>query len=289
MAAKKSGLGRGLDSLFAESAGNTVSAPTSLRLSDIEPDKTQPRKTFPEEALAELAASIAQHGVLQPLVVRPTPLGGYRIIAGERRWRAARMAGLTEVPAVVKDVTDAQAMEIALIENLQREDLDPIEEALGYRQLIDSCGYTQEQAAQRLGKSRTGVTNSLRLLHLEEPVRALVHEGALSTGHAKVLLSLEGADQCAAAQTAVKQGLNVRQTEQLCKKLKKGTPPARPAALRPALPGEVELALREALGTEVRVQYKEGRGNLVLGFYSDEQLRDFANLLGGYRREKTGE
>ena len=280
MAAKKSGLGRGLDSLFAESAGNTVSAPTALRLSDIEPDKEQPRKTFPEEALGELAASIAQHGVLQPLVVRPNPLGGYRIIAGERRWRAARLAGLTEVPAIVKDVTDAEAMEIALIENLQREDLDPIEEAFGYRQLIDSCGYTQEQAAQRLGKSRTGVTNSLRLLNLEEPVRELVHTGKLSTGHAKVLLGLEGDAQCTAAQSVVKDGLTVRQTEQLCKKLKKGPPPARPAALRPALPGEVELALREILGVEVRVQYKEGSGTLSVGFYSDEQLRDFANRLG---------
>ena len=285
MAAKKSGLGRGLDSLFAESAGNTVSAPTSLRLSDIEPDKEQPRKTFEDEALGELAASIGQHGVLQPLVVRPNPLGGYRIIAGERRWRAARIAGLTEVPAIVKDVTDAEAMEIALIENLQREDLDPIEEAFGYRQLIDSCGYTQEQAADRLGKSRTGVTNSLRLLQLEPAVRELVHKGTLSTGHAKVLLGLSGTAQCAAAENVAKDGLTVRQTEQLVKKLKK-PPVAKPVALPPALPGEVELALREVLGTEVRVSYKDGSGTLSIGFYSDEQLKDFANLLGKYKKEK---
>lgn len=285
MAAKKSGLGRGLDSLFAESAGNTVSAPTSLRLSDIEPDKEQPRKTFEDEALSELAASIGQHGVLQPLVVRPNPLGGYRIIAGERRWRAARIAGLTEVPAIVKDVTDAEAMEIALIENLQREDLDPIEEAFGYRQLIDSCGYTQEQAADRLGKSRTGVTNSLRLLQLEPTVRELVHKGTLSTGHAKVLLGLSGTAQCAAAENVAKDGLTVRQTEQLVKKLKK-PPVAKPVTLPPALPGEVELALREVLGTEVRVNYKDGSGTLSIGFYSDEQLKDFANLLGKYKKEK---
>ncbi len=283
MAAKKGGLGRGLDSLFAESAGNTVSAPTSLRLSDIEPDRSQPRKTFTEDSLAELADSISQHGILQPLVVRPNPLGGYRIIAGERRWRASRLAGLTEVPAIVKDVTDAEAMEIALIENLQREDLDPIEEARGYRQLIDSCGYTQEQAAERLGKSRTGVTNSLRLLNLEEPVLELVHTGKLSTGHAKVLLSLEGQLQCQAAAQVVKEGLTVRQTEQLCKKLKKAPAPAKAPALRPALPGEVELALREVLGTEVRVQYKDGKGSITLGFYSDEQLKAFANLLGEYK------
>lgn len=285
MAAKKSGLGRGLDSLFAESAGNTVSAPTSLRLSDIEPDKEQPRKTFEDEALGELAASIGQHGVLQPLVVRPNPLGGYRIIAGERRWRAARIAGLTEVPAIVKDVTDAEAMEIALIENLQREDLDPIEEAFGYRQLIESCGYTQEQAADRLGKSRTGVTNSLRLLQLEPTVRELVHKSVLSTGHAKVLLGLSGDAQCAAADTVAKDGLTVRQTEQLVKKLKKPAA-AKPVALPPALPGEVELALREVLGTEVRVSYKDGSGTLSIGFYSDEQLKDFANLLGKYKKEK---
>ena len=285
MAAKKSGLGRGLDSLFAESAGNTVSAPTSLRLSDIEPDKEQPRKTFEDEALGELAASISQHGVLQPLVVRPNPLGGYRIIAGERRWRAARIAGLTEVPAIVKDVTDAEAMEIALIENLQREDLDPIEEAFGYQQLIESCGYTQEPAAERLGKSRTGVTNSLRLLNLEPAVRDLVHKGSLSTGHAKVLLSLSGESQCNAAAAVAKDGLTVRQTEQLVKKLKK-PPVSKPVVLPPALPGEVELALREVLGTEVRVSYKDGSGTLSVGFYSDEQLRDFANLLGKYKREK---
>ncbi len=283
MAAKKGGLGRGLDSLFAESAGNTVSAPTSLRISDIEPDRSQPRKTFTEEALAELADSISQHGVLQPLVVRPNPLGGYRIIAGERRWRASRLAGLTEVPAIIKDVTDAEAMEIALIENLQREDLDPIEEAQGYRQLIDSCGYTQEQAAARLGKSRTGVTNSLRLLNLEDAVLDLVHTGKLSTGHAKVLLSLEGQLQCQAAAQVVKEGLTVRQTEQLCKKLKKAPAAEKVQPLRPALPGEVELALREVLGTEVRVQYKDGKGSITLGFYSDEQLKDFANLLGEYK------
>ena len=285
MAVKKSGLGRGLDSLFAESAGNTVSAPTSLRLSDIEPDKEQPRKTFEDEALSELADSIGKHGVLQPLVVRPSLSGGYTIIAGERRWRAARIAGLTEVPAIVKDVTDAEAMEIALIENLQREDLDPIEEAFGYRQLIERCNYTQEQAADRLGKSRTAVTNSLRLLQLEPAVRELVHKGTLSTGHAKVLLGLSGTAQNNAAESIVKDGLTVRQTEQLVKKLKK-PPVAKPVTLPPALPGEVELALREVLGTEVRVSYKDGSGTLSIGFYSDEQLKDFANLLGKYKKEK---
>ncbi|MBQ8611524.1 MAG: ParB/RepB/Spo0J family partition protein [Oscillospiraceae bacterium] len=285
MAAKKSGLGRGLDSLFAESAGNTVSAPTSLRISDIEPDKDQPRKKFEDTALGELADSIKQHGVLQPLVVRPNLLGGYSIIAGERRWRASRLAGLTEVPAIIKDVTDAEAREIALIENLQREDLDPIEEAFGYQQLIESCGYTQEHAADRLGKSRSSVTNSLRLLNLEPSVQHLVHDGTLSTGHAKVLLGLSGREQAEAAEEVVKAGMNVRQTEQYVKKLKKPAAP-KPVKLPPALPGEVAIALKEALGTEVRVSYKDGSGTLSIGFYSDEQLRDFANLLGKYKKEK---
>lgn len=282
MAGKKSGLGRGLDSLFVESAQSTLSAPTTLRISDIEPDKEQPRQNFDQESLSELAASIAEHGVLQPLVVRPTPQGSWRIVAGERRWRAARLAGLAEVPAVIKEVSDSEAMEIALIENLQREDLDPMEEAAGYRQLIDRCGYTQEQAAQRLGKSRTAVTNSLRLLGLEESVRQLLSQGSLSGGHAKALLALEGADQRNAAEIVVAQGLNVRQTEQLCKKLKKGDKLPKAAPPRPALAGEVELALREVLGTEVHVKYKEGRGSLQVDFYSDEQLRAFANLLGEY-------
>lgn len=286
MAPKKSGLGRGLESLFAESAESTVSAPTMLRLSDIEPDKEQPRSNFDEQSLAELSASIAEHGVLQPLVVRPNPLGGWRIIAGERRWRAARAAGLTEVPAVIKEVTDAEAMEIALIENLQREDLDPLEEAAGYRQLIDRCGYTQEEAAARLGKSRTAVTNSLRLLGLEEPVRALLRAGKLTGGHAKALLSLEGTLQCQAASEVVRQGLSVRQIEQLCKKLKKPAAAPRPTPPRPALAGEVELALREVLGAEVHVKYKDGRGSLTVDFYNDEQLKAFANLLGNYRAEK---
>lgn len=289
MAAKKSGLGRGLDSLFAESAGNTVSAPTALRLSDIEPDKEQPRKTFPEEALGELAASIAQHGVLQPLVVRPNPLGGYRIIAGERRWRAARLAGLDEVPVIIKDVTDEQAAALALIENLQREDLDPIEVAEGCRQLIDKYGLTQESAAKKLGKSRSAVTNSLRLLALPEDVRRMVSGGKLSFGHAKVLLGLPNEDlmRQAAAEVAA-QNLNVRQTEALCKKL---TKPAKPPKAkddnftRPKRAIEVEAALKEVTGSEVHVDYKDGKGSLKIDFYSDDMLQKFVSLLGMYDPE----
>ncbi len=287
MAAKpKGGLGKGLGSLFEESgAGNAAAEPVSLPLRDIEPDKSQPRKAFDEESLAALAGSIAKHGLLQPIAVRPAPAGGWRIIAGERRWRAARMAGLTEVPVVIREVSDEQAMELALIENLQREDLDPIEEAMGYQQLMERCNFTQEEAAKRLSRSRSAVANSLRLLNLPDEVIEMVRRGQLSTGHAKVILSLEGEElQTQAAKQVVKQGLNVRQTEQLCKQLAKA-PKEKPLPVRPALPDEVELALRQVLGGPVKVQYKNGKGSLKIEFYSDEQLRAFANLLGQYDPE----
>ena len=277
--AKKGGLGRGLDILFQDTgAGGGDEGVSTLRLAEIEPDKNQPRKAFDDTALSELAASITEHGVLQPIVVRPSPAGGYIIVAGERRWRAARLAGLTEIPALIKDISDTQAMEIALIENLQREDLDPVEEALGYRQLMERCSYTQEAAAARLSKSRSAVANSLRLLNLP---------GKLSAGHAKAVLSLESREaQQQAADIIVKEGLNVRQAEALCKKMAKKPRPKRELTL-PPLPCEVELSLKEALGTEVHVQYKEGKGSLNVSFYSDEQLRAFANLLGKYEKERN--
>lgn len=286
--AKKGGLGRGLDILFQDTgAGGDDESASALLLAEIEPDREQPRKKFDDAALSELAASIGEHGVLQPIVVRPSPAGGYKIVAGERRWRAARLAGLTEIPAVVRDISDAQAMELALIENLQREDLDPVEEALGYRQLMERCNYTQEAAAARLAKSRSAVANSLRLLNLPEPVIELLRAGRLSAGHAKVILSLDGKEsQKAAAEAVVREELNVRQTEALCKKMMK-KPRAKRETARPPLPCEVELSLKEALGTEVRVQYKEGKGSLSVGFYSDEQLRAFANLLGNYEKERN--
>lgn len=288
MAVKKGGLGRGLESLFEDAARDVGGPVSTLPLREIEPDKDQPRKDFDEQALSELADSIARHGLLQPIAVRATAGGAYKIIAGERRWRAARMAGLSEVPVVIKDVTDAEAMELALIENLQREDLDPVEEAMGYRQLMDRCGLTQEQTAQKIGKSRSAVANSLRLLNLPEDVLAFLKEGRLSTGHAKVLLGLpEAALQSQAAETVVGQNLNVRQTEALCKKLVKPEKPPKPQPLRPALAGEVEYALQEVLGSEVKVDYKNGRGSLTVHFYSDEQLSAFANLLGGYNKESN--
>ena len=292
----RGGLGRGLESLFEDAAPSleTGDGVRTVPLREIEPDPGQPRKTFNQDSLAELAASIGEHGLLQPIAVRPQPMGGYRIVAGERRWRACRMAGLTEVPVVIRDVSDQEAMELALVENLQREDLDPVEEACGIRELMDRCGLTQEQAAQCLGKSRSALANSLRLLGLPPEALELLRSGALTAGHAKAILGLPTPElQVQAAKLIAGHSLNVRQAEDLCRKLAKdakqaGQTPAPEPPPRPALPVEVEESLRQALGSEVSVAYKNGRGSLTVHFYSDDQLRAFANLLGHYDLEGTG-
>ena len=289
MAKGRGGLGRGLESLFEDTAPSFESDNRieTLPLREIEPDPGQPRKTFDDETLAELSASIAEHGLLQPIAVRPKPSGGYLIVAGERRWRASRMAGLTEVPVIVKDVTDEQAMELALVENLQREDLDPVEEAVGIRELMTRCDLTQEQAARKLGKSRSALANSLRLLSLPETVLELLKSGFITIGHAKVVLGLPTPElQEEAAQMIADNQLNVRQAEALCKKLAKPAKEPVAAPLPSALPVEVEESLKQALGSEVRVAYHDGKGKLTVHFYSDEQLRAFANLLGQYQTEE---
>ena len=288
MAKGRGGLGRGLESLFEDAAPSFESDTRieTLPLREIEPDPGQPRKTFDDETLAELSASIAEHGLLQPIAVRPKPSGGYLIVAGERRWRASRMAGLTEVPVIVKDVTDEQAMELALVENLQREDLDPVEEATGIRELMTRCNLTQEQAARKLGKSRSALANSLRLLSLPETVLELLKSGFITIGHAKVVLGLPTPElQEEAAQMIADNQLNVRQAEALCKKLAKPAKEPVAAPLPSALPVEVEESLKQALGSEVRVAYHDGKGKLTVHFYSDDQLKAFANLLGQYNME----
>ena len=288
MAKGRGGLGRGLESLFEDAAPSFESDTRieTLPLREIEPDPGQPRKTFDDETLAELSASIAEHGLLQPIAVRPKPSGGYLIVAGERRWRASRMAGLTEVPVIVKDVTDEQAMELALVENLQREDLDPVEEAAGIRELMTRCDLTQEQAARKLGKSRSALANSLRLLSLPETVLELLKSGFITIGHAKVVLGLPTPElQEEAAQMIADNQLNVRQAEALCKKLAKPAKEPVAAPLPSALPVEVEESLKQALGSEVRVTYHDGKGKLTVHFYSDDQLKAFANLLGQYSVE----
>ena len=288
MAKGRGGLGRGLESLFEDAAPSFESDTRieTLPLREIEPDPGQPRKTFDDETLAELSASITEHGLLQPIAVRPKPSGGYLIVAGERRWRASRMAGLTEVPVIVKDVTDEQAMELALVENLQREDLDPVEEAAGIRELMTRCDLTQEQAARKLGKSRSALANSLRLLSLPETVLELLKSGFITIGHAKVVLGLPTPElQEEAAQMIADNQLNVRQAEALCKKLAKPAKEPVAAPLPSALPVEVEESLKQALGSEVRVAYHDGKGKLTVHFYSDDQLKAFANLLGQYSVE----
>lgn len=288
MAKGRGGLGRGLESLFEDAAPSFESDTRieTLPLREIEPDPGQPRKTFDDETLAELSASIAEHGLLQPIAVRPKPSGGYLIVAGERRWRASRMAGLTEVPVIVKDVTDEQAMELALVENLQRKDLDPVEEAAGIRELMTRCDLTQEQAARKLGKSRSALANSLRLLSLPETVLELLKGGFITIGHAKVVLGLPAPElQEEAAQMIADNQLNVRQAEALCKKLAKPAKEPVAAPLPSALPVEVEESLKQALGSEVRVAYHDGKGKLTVHFYSDDQLKAFANLLGQYNME----
>ena len=278
---KLGGLGKGLDSLFEDLPMTEDASPdlTRLPVREIEPDPDQPRKNFDEDAMAALAESIGENGLLQPIAVRAKKTGpGYVIIAGERRWRAARMAGLDEVPVLIKDVTDEQAAALALIENLQREDLDPIEVAEGCKKLIERYGLTQEEAAKRLGKSRSAITNAMRLLNLPEYVRDQVRTGDISAGHAKALLSL-GKD------------MSVRQAEALCRKMSKPPKPAKEedAFTRPVLAVEVEGALKETTGSEVHVDYKGGKGVLHIAFYSDAQLQQFAGLLGQYDPEQAAE
>ena len=293
MAKKKmGGLGKGLDLLFADlpETSSDDAAASTLPLREIEPDPAQPRKQFDDDALNQLADSITENGLLQPIAVRPKKLGtGYIIIAGERRWRAARLAGLDEVPVIIKDVSDEQAAALALIENLQREDLNPIEVAEGCHQLIEKYGLTQETAAKKLGESRSSVTNSLRLLALPQEVRHKVSEGILSAGHAKVLLGLPTQELMQqAAEEIEANGLNVRQTEALCKKLAKPAklPKPKPDPFnRPKRAVEIEAALKEVTGSEVHVEYKDGKGSLKIDFYSDEMLQKFADLLGHYDPE----
>ena len=293
MAKKKmGGLGKGLDLLFADlpETSSDDAAASTLPLREIEPDPAQPRKQFDDDALNQLADSITENGLLQPIAVRPKKLGtGYIIIAGERRWRAARLAGLDEVPVIIKDVSDEQAAALALIENLQREDLNPIEVAEGCHQLIEKYGLTQETAAKKLGKSRSSVTNSLRLLALPQEVRHKVSEGILSAGHAKVLLGLPTQELMQQAAEEIEANwLNVRQTEALCKKLAKSAKPPKPKPdpfSRPTRAVEIEAALKEVTGSEVHVEYKDGKGSLKIDFYSDEMLQKFADLLGHYDPE----
>ena len=285
MAPKKSGLGRGLGSLLADNSLEESGAaqPVKLNLMDIEPNKEQARKQFDEAALSELADSIAQHGVLQPLLVRPIIGGGYQLVAGERRWRASRIAGLTQVPVVIKELSDTEAAVISLIENLQREDLNPVEEALGFASLMKDFNLTQEEAAQRVGKSRPAVANALRLLKLPEKVLDMVRENKLSAGHARALAAIE--DEKALISTAeliVAKGLSVRAVEKLVKTLTaEKKEKTKKTTSRATFFDEVELSLNNSLGRKAKVITKSGKesGTLEIAFYDKDDLARIASIL----------
>jgi len=282
LAAKKGGLGKGLEALFADNAIQEDTPAVKLKISEIEPNREQPRKEFDDAALAELADSIAQHGVLQPLLVRPLIGGGYQLVAGERRWRASRMAGLTEVPVVVRQMTDREMMELALIENLQREDLSPMEEAEGYHTLMESYSLTQEDVSHIVGKSRPAIANSLRLLSLPKEIGELVRSGNLSAGHARALLAFPSEQMLSRAKDAVAQSMTVRDLEKLAKSAagRKSAPKAPPSARRATFFDEVEIALAQQLGRRVRVSTADGKkGKLEIEFYSQDELQDLALRL----------
>jgi len=296
MPVKKGALGRGLDSLFEENGGLDEQAAASavkLRMMDVEPNRDQPRRDFDEAALAELSRSIAEHGVLQPILVRPLTSGAYQIIAGERRWRAARAAGLNEIPVVVRELSDEQAMAAALIENLQREDLNPMEEATGYQKLIEAFGLTQEEVSKRLGKSRPAVANALRLLKLPESARDLLRSQKLSSGHARALLGLDNPGKIESLAEEIASGeYSVRQTERMVKQQNDAwkrqeqggaDSPAKPAARRASFFDEVQLSLSQAMGRKIQVltKGKAEEGSLVIDFFDREDLKGIAQNLSG--------
>ncbi len=283
MAANK-GLGKGLGALLGESAmqPSTQQSPLLLPLQKIEPNRLQPRKSFNEEELASLADSIRQHGVIQPLTVRLLDTGYYQIIAGERRWRAARMAGLREVPVVIIEADDKKAMELALIENLQRADLTPIEEARGYQQLIGEYGLTQEQVADRVSKSRPAVANAMRLLSLPDELLSMVESGKLTAGHARALLSIKDErQQLAVAQKVVNLQLSVRQTEAMCKKLLKAEQKPEPKPVEVDYLAECEKTLTRCLGRGVKIVSGKRKGKIELEYYGQEDLQRLYEALSG--------
>ena len=294
MASKKpSGLGRGLGALLGEDVMKPEAAGSLyLPISQVESYSSQPRKIFNEEALAELAESIREHGVIQPLTVRKLSSGYYQIIAGERRWRAARMAGLSEVPALVIDADDKKAAELALVENLQREDLNPMEEAAGFQSLIQTYHMTQEEAAHRVGKSRSSIANAMRLLALQPSVRSMVEEGSLSAGHARTLIPLSPVLQEKAANTVVQEQLSVRQTEALVKRLSAGLEEEKPEEPEPSkkvdYAAEAQQTLASKLGRGVKIVTGRKKGRVELEYYGLDDLNDLLEALVLIKSNRKG-
>ena len=288
MANPSKGLGRGLAALLGDNVMENPEEKSSLYLpiSQVESCAGQPRKQFDPDALADLADSIREHGIIQPLTVRKLQSGYYQIIAGERRWRAARMAGLDQVPAIVIEADDRKAMELAMIENLQREDLNPIEEAEGYRQLMEQYNLTQEETAQRVGKSRSVVANALRLLNLCPPVRAMVEDGRLSNGHARTILPLSPALQEKAADAILKSDLSVRQTELLVKKLtaeEKEKPAVTTGGLEVNYAEEAAKALGTHLGRGCKIVSGRKKGRIELEYYGVDDLNNLLDALNALK------
>ena len=276
----KKGLGSGLDTLFMDNT-NDIQVKKTLRTSEIEPNRDQPRKVFSDEAIAALADSSREYGVLQPILVRPLGTGMYQIVAGERRWRAARMLGLDEVPVNIKELSDLEAMQIAIVENLQRENLNPLEEASGYSELIEKFGMTQEKVAKLVGRSRSAVANAVRLLTLPESVQKMVESGDLSAGHARALLAFDDEELLiATAQKAAGGGLTVRQVEKIAQKSTEETPekPASDTKIDNYFK-EMEISLNETLGRKVKVDYGKNKGALILEFYDKDDLAELASKL----------
>lgn len=289
---KQRGLGKGLGALLGEAALQTAEPPSGaqlLPLQKVEPNPLQPRKNFDPDELQALADSIAMHGVIQPLTVRQLPSGVYQIIAGERRWRAARMAGLSEIPVVVIEADDKKAMELALIENLQRADLNPIEEAQGYQQLMTDYGMTQELAAERVGKSRPAVANALRLLSLCPAVLELVEQGRLSAGHARALLAIKSApEQYAVAMKVINLQLSVRQTENMCKNLTRKPKQEQPKPIAVDYIAECEKTLSKRLSRGVRIVNGKRKGRVELEYYGEEDLQQLYELLERLGERRSG-
>ena len=274
--AKKTGLGRGLDSLFSENSADTKDS-VEIRLSEIEPNRDQPRKEFDEEALRELSDSIARHGLIQPLLVRPTFGGGYQLVAGERRWRACRMAEIEEVPVVVRDMSDQEVMELAMIENLQREDLNPIEEAAGYKYLMDNYSLTQEEVAETCGKSRSAVANAIRLLSLPDDILELIKIGELTAGHGRAILAISDSAKREIAVMMAQKGASVRELERFAKM---NSEKPKKATKKDNYYTELEIALKNETGRIVKINSgAKEKGTITIEYYSKEDLASIAAKL----------
>ncbi len=280
--AKKGGLGKGLDALFLDNETENSGTLVKLRLSQIEPNKNQPRRTFDIDALTELSESIKEHGIIQPIIVRSLPGGIYQIIAGERRWRASKIAELTEIPAIIIDADDEKVMELALIENLQREDLSPIEEAKGYKKLMETYHFTQEQVSKIVGKSRPVIANSVRLLTLPQNAQKYLEEGKISVGHARVLVGVnDSAKLNQFLDDIFLQELTVRELENLLKKRNEQTTPEKKNqnSWGNTWHKEIEISLQEHLNTKVRINIQNNKGKLIIDFSSKEELEELARRL----------